>query len=123
MGNNKILIIDDNAQDRKIMERFLNKAGFAKILFAEKGEEGIEKARSERPDLVIIDTLLPGIDGFEVCQQIRQIQGLSMLKIIIITGFIDAIDAVKAKRMGADDYCVKTSDFAPLIESLKELLK
>ncbi len=122
MGN-KILIIDDNAQDRKIMERFLNKAGFAEILFAEKGEEGIEKVRSERPDLAIIDTLLPGIDGFEVCRQIRQIQGLSMLKIIIITGFIDAIDAVKAKRMGADDYCVKTSDFAPLIESLKELLK
>ena len=117
----KILIIDDNEQDRKIMQRFLNKAGYEEILMAETGEEGVKKAESEKPDLVIIDTMLPGIDGFEVCRQIRGIQGSSAPKIVITTGTIDAVDAVKARRMGADDYCVKTSDCLPLIEAVKNL--
>ena len=118
----KILIVDDNEQDRKIMKRFLNKADYEEIFIAETGEEGVKKAESEKADLVIIDTLLPGIGGFEVCRQIREAQGSTTPKIIIITGSIDAVDAVKARRAGADDYCVKTTDFLPLIEAVKKLI-
>jgi len=119
----KILIIDDSEQDRKIMKRFLNKAGYEQIIMAETGEEGVKKAEFEKADLVIIDTLLPGIDGFEVCRQIRQIEGSTIPRIIMITGTVDAVDAVKARRAGADDYCVKTTDFLPLIEAVKNLVE
>ena len=117
----KLLIIDDNEQDRKIMKRFLNKAGFENIVMAETGELGVEKALSEKPDIIVLDTLLPGINGFEVCRRIREKQGQSGSKIIIMTGNVDAIDAVEARKMGADDYCVKTSDYAPMVEAVKNL--
>lgn len=116
----KILIIDDNEQDRKIIKRFLNKAGFKEIIMAESGEEGLEKVEQKKPDLVIVDTLLPGIDGFEVCSKIREAQGPTNPKIIVMTGFVDAVDAVKARQMGADDYTVKTSDYVSLIEAVQE---
>ena len=118
----KILIIDDNAQDRMIMKRFLNKAGHKDILMAESGEEGLKIAEAENPDLLIIDTVLPGIDGFEACSRIRELQGQPPPKIIIMTGMIDAVDAVKAKRVGADDYCVKTSDGSSLMEAVEKLV-
>jgi len=118
----KILIIDDNDQDQKIMNRYLKEEGFEDVLFAHNGGEGIEKARSEKPDLIVIDTLLPEMDGFEVCRKIREEDGISQVKIIIITGFIDAVDAVKARSVGADDYCVKTSDFSSLIEAVKSIV-
>ncbi|MFH0731519.1 MAG: response regulator [Candidatus Omnitrophota bacterium] len=116
----KILVIDDNEQDRKIIKRFLNKAGYKDVVLAETGEVGVEKAKFDNPELVISDTMLPGIDGFEVCRQIREAQ--AGIKIIMMTGAIDAVDAVKAKKMGADDYCVKTSDYAVLLEAVKKLI-
>ena len=118
----KILIIDDNEQDRKIMKRFLNRAGYEHILMAETGEEGVKAAESRKPDLVIIDTLLPGIDGFEACRRIRETHGPATPKIVMITGSVDAVDAVKARTVGTDDYCVKTRDYAPLIEAVAKLL-
>lgn len=118
----KILLVEDNDQDRKIMKRFLSKEGYEEISMAESGEEGVEKAESEKPDLVISDTNLPGINGFEVCQRIREAQGATTPKIIIMTGAIDAVDAVKARKMGADDYCVKTSDCSSLLEAVKNLI-
>ncbi len=118
----KILIIEDNEQDRKIMKRFLSKAGYEDIVMAETGEDGLKKAESEKPDLVISDTNLPGINGFEVCQRIREARGPTTPKIIVMTGAIGAVDAVKARKMGADDYCAKTSDCVPLIEAVKKLI-
>ena len=117
----KVLIIDDNEQDQKIIKRFLNKAGYEEIIMAATGQEGLKKARAEKPDLIILDTLLPDTVGFEVCCQIKQDKNVPLPKIIMMTGTIDAVDAVKAREAGADDYCVKTVDCAPLIEALKNL--
>ncbi len=119
----KILIIDDSEQDRKIMARFLKKAGYEDLILAETGEEGVEKAKAESPDLVVSDTVLPGIDGFEVCRKIREAQGDQTPKIIIVTGAIDAVNAVKARTLGANDYCAKTSDCVPLLEAIGNLIK
>jgi DNA-binding response OmpR family regulator len=118
----KILIIDDSEQDLKIMKRFLKKAGYEDIITAATGNEGVEKARSEKPAMVVSDTILPDIDGFEVCRQIREAMGPENPKIIITTGAIDAVNAVKARKMGADDYCAKTSDAAPLLENIRKYL-
>ncbi len=120
---NKILIVEDNEQDRKIITRVLNKAGFKDIVTAENGEEGVEKAKSEKPNLIILDTVLPGIDGFETCSRIRKAQGSKTTKIIVTTGAVDAVDASKARSSGADDYIVKTSDFSYLLKGIKNLFK
>ncbi len=122
MSDETILIIDDSETDRKIFSRFLKKAGYEKIITAETGEEGIKKAKLKNPDLVITDTMLPGINGFEVCRQLRKNFGSHKPKIIICTGSIAAVDAIEARRAGANDYCVKTSDAAPLLETVKRLL-
>lgn len=119
----KILIIDDNPDDLLIAKKFLEKNGFKDIVTAENGEEGVKIAESQRPDLVVTDTQMPGIDGFETCRRIREALGQDHPKIVIITGAIDAVDAVKAREVGADDYCAKTSDIAPLLEIVKTLFK
>jgi twitching motility two-component system response regulator PilH len=118
----RILIIEDNADDLLIIENYLARSGYNEIITAGDAAEGVKKAKEENPDLVISDTLLPGSNGFEVCRQIREIYGQERPKIIIMTGSIDAVDAVKARKVGADDYCAKTSDCAPLLEAVKKLI-
>jgi len=118
----KILVIDDTDSDRKIVVRFLNKAGYDMVVTAENGEKGVEMAAAEKPGLVITDTMMPGIDGFETCRQIREAHNRETMKIIVTTGAIDAVDAVKARKAGADDYCVKTSDSAQLIMAVKNCI-
>ena len=117
----KVLVVEDNEQDRKIIKRFLNKAGYDNVVMAVTGQEGIDEAKKEEPELIILDTILPDMPGFEVCRRIRQIDELKYVKIVIQTGSIDAVDAVKAKQVGADDYCVKTSDCAPLLLAVKNM--
>jgi DNA-binding response OmpR family regulator len=118
----KILVIDDNEVDLIIVKRCLNQAGYDEIITAEDATEGVKKAKEEKPDLVISDTLLPGSNGFQVCTRIRELYNQTTPKIIIMTGAIDAVDAVKARKAGADDYCAKTSDCLPLIEAVKKLI-
>ncbi len=117
----KILIVEDNEDDLIIAKRYLAKAGFTEIVFAGNVEDGVKKAVEEKPDIVITDTLLPDSNGFEVCRRIREACGSAGPKIIIVTGSIDAVDAVKARKVGADDYCAKTSDCAPLLEALRKI--
>ena len=118
----KILIIDDTVTDRKIVVRYLNKAGYIDVITASTGEEGVELAAKEKPDLVITDTNMPGIDGFEACRRIREGGTKEAPKIIVTTGAIDAVDAIKARKCGADDYCVKTSTSDQLLASVKNLI-
>jgi len=118
----KILIVEDNDQDRKLMLRFLSKAGYTELSFAAAGWEGIECAVRTQPGIVIIDTILPDMQGFEVCRAVKQSCAASA-KIIVMTGCIDAVDAGKARKAGADDYVVKTSDFFPLIEAVRAMVQ
>lgn len=118
----KVLVIDDNKDDLLLIQRYLKEADCNNIITAESGEEGVKKVKEERPDVVVLDTLLGKEDGFEVCSKIRKATGPTTPKIIIITGAIDAVDAVKAKKSGADDYCAKTSDCGLLLEAVKKLV-
>ena len=115
-----ILLVDDSEQDRKIMTRLLRQAGHGEPIEARTPEEADAAVASRLFDLAIVDTVLPGGDGFEVCRRIRAAQ--RGIKIIMITGLIDALDAGKARRAGADDYVVKTSSGAPLLEAVETAL-
>ena len=117
----RILIIDDNEDDLILATRYLTRAGYKRIATVTDAAEGVKRAIAEKPDVVISDTVLPGSSGFEVCRQIREVCGPTEPKIVIITGSIDAVDAVKARTMGANDYCAKASDCGPLLEAMQKL--
>src|SRR5437660_1660326 len=118
--NPSILIIDDDPQFTKLMRLRLKKAGFENINCARDEEEALHCAKAHSPDLIILDTVLPRTDGFEICKKMRRLPELSHSKIIITTGSIDAVDAGKARNAGADDYIVKTSDLAYLMNAVKK---
>ncbi len=118
--NKKILVIDDNQDDLEIMKECLNQAGYDEIFFSESGEEGVKKAEEEAPDVVIIDTNMSGVNGFETCKRIKSFEKIKT-KVIMITGFIDAFDAGKAREVGADDYVIKDASFVDLIEAVHNL--
>ncbi len=117
----KILIIDDNVDDMEIMNKQLKAAGFQDFFSAGSGKEGIKMAQDHNPDLIILDTLLPDIDGFEVCRRLKQNKNLSS-QVIMLTGAVDAVDAGKAREAGCDDYAVKTADCAMLLNAVKKLM-
>jgi len=117
----KILIIEDNPAECAILRAALEKWGFT-VFASSFGKEGVSRAKETAPDIVIIDTILPDADGFNVCRQIRQISGKTQPKIIIITDNVDAVDAVKARRNGCDDYVVKTADCQAILKAIEKLI-
>ena len=117
----KVLLIEDSPTVLGIIQAALEDEGY-EVIPAVDGQEGIKKAEVDQPDLVIIDTILPDIDGFAVCEKIRDLYGQKIPKIIIMTGAFAAIDAEKARAAGADDYCAKTSDISNIVVAAKELV-
>ena len=115
-----IIIIDDEPRVRDVLKFKLEAKGYT-VSIANNGEEGLEAIKSNKPDLVILDTILPGIDGFEVCKAIRKTKGIEGTKIIMTTSKIDALDPVTARMLGADDFVVKTLDFSKIIEAVKNI--
>jgi len=121
MKDIKILVIEDNEDDVFLVKKILGDLGYQNILIAGNGEEGIEISKKENPDIIILDTILPGMNGFQVCEEIKKIGGITS-KVIINTGNIDAIDATKARKVGADEYVAKTSDFQYVLEAIKKIV-
>jgi len=98
----KVLIVDDSGFDREAMKKtFLLRAEKVEVVFAKNGEEGVAKAREYQPDIVFADTVFPGIDGFEVCRQIKSMDK-QRAKVVVMTGSVSAIDLGKAREAGAD---------------------
>lgn len=117
----KLLIIDDSQNVLSMLRELFSADGFTVITTLD-AEDGTRLAIENQPDLVIVDTLMPGMDGFDVTKEIKEKLGEKAPKIIMITGSVDAIDAVRARRAGADDYCVKTSDMSNLLNAARNLL-
>jgi len=119
----KILVIEDNREEWQFIERFFNKAGFKIIEFVDNGREGLQKVETDSFDLVIVDTKLPDTDGFEVCSKIKRKQIEDRPRIILMTGFMDAVDASRARKIGVDEYCMKSADYYCLVKIAQELLE
>jgi len=118
----KILIIDDSQGDRQLVKEYLTEAGFDfEYLLASSGEEGVARIKDFQPDVVVIDTKLPGINGYETCRQIKVLA--PQTKAIILTGVVDAVDCGKAREAGADEFTIKTSNYEVFTESFREMLK
>lgn len=108
-----VLIVDDDALTRALAADALRLAGFA-VVEAESGEEGLAVFEAERPDLVLLDVIMPGIDGFEVCQRLRAHPRLGRVPVIMLTGLDDTESIQKAYDSGATDFISKPINWALL---------
>ena len=119
----KILLVEDNEQNYDMLTRRLQKRGY-EVVLAVDGEEAVEKARSEEPDLILMDLKLPEQDGYAATRQIREIpgDGVADVPIIAITAHALTEDEDKALAAGCDDYHAKPVSFSQLVEQMKALL-
>ena len=116
----RILVVDDDAKIRTVVRRGLAYEGY-RVVEAATGEEGLEKAREHLPDLVVLDIMLPGIDGLEVTRRLRA--GKDDVSILMLTARDDVRDRVEGLETGADDYLVKPFSFEELLARVHALLR
>jgi len=118
-----ILIIEDDKFLRELIARKLKEEDF-RASEAVDGEEGIKKIKEEKPDLVLLDLILPGIDGFEVLSRMKEESALSSIPVIILSNLGQKEDVEKGLKMGAVDYLIK-AHFTPgeIIDKIKNDLK
>jgi two-component system phosphate regulon response regulator PhoB len=115
-----IIIVEDEADIRELLELSLGKAGYA-VRACASGEEGIAQARLSLPDLMLLDLMLPGVNGLEVCRQIRAMPGAEF-PVIMVTARGSESDIVAGLEMGADDYIVKPFSLPVLLARVKKAL-
>ncbi len=119
--NEKILVIEDDPNALRLVEYKLGQEGY-QVITAADGLEGLKKAREEHPDLIILDIMLPGLDGYEVCQRLRQEPKTIKLPILMLSAKARGIDKATGLKVGADDYLTKPADPAMVVAKVKTLL-
>jgi two-component system response regulator MprA len=116
----RILVVDDDPKIRAVVRRGLAYEGY-RVVEAASGEEGLEKAREHLPELVVLDVMLPGIDGLEVTRRLRS--GGDEIAILMLTARDEVRDRVAGLETGADDYLVKPFSFEELLARVHALLR
>ena len=118
----KILLVEDNEMNRDMLSRRLLRKGYA-VVVATDGRQGIAMARSEAPDLILMDMSLPLLDGWEATRQLKAALETRSIPIIALTAHAMAGDREKAIEAGCDDYDTKPIEFARLVDKIEALLK
>ena len=118
-----IVVVEDDAVIRAVLEMALAAEGFAKVVGCARGDEGLTAIRRRRPDLALLDVMLPGVDGFTICRRIRETPALSGTRIVMITARTQSEDIVRGLECGADDYVTKPFDRKVLIARIRAVLR
>lgn len=118
----KILIVDDEAGIRELLKYNLEKEGF-RVEEAEDGQGAVMAARHNRPDLVVLDLMLPGMDGLEVCRTLKNLKETAAVPIIMLTAKSEEIDKIIGLELGADDYLTKPFSPRELVARVKAVLR
>jgi CheY-like chemotaxis protein len=117
----KILLVEDNEMNRDMLARRLRRKHF-EVVLALDGGEGVALAHSERPDLILMDMSLPGLDGWEATRQIKTSPETSAVPVIALTAHAMSGDRERALDAGCDDYDTKPVEFTGLLEKIEALL-
>ncbi len=117
----RILLVEDNEMNRDMLSRRLSKKGFD-VIIAVDGEEGIEKAKSELPDLILMDMSLPKVDGWQATRILKAKQETQVIPIIALTAHAMAEDKDKAMEAGCDDFDTKPIEMDRLLGKISALL-
>ena len=119
MSMGKILVCDDDRNIAELLRLYLEKEGYT-VVIAFDGEEALEKFHAENPDLVLLDIMMPKLDGWQVCREIRK---TSNVPIIMITAKGETFDKVLGLELGADDYVVKPFDAKEIVARIKAVIR
>jgi DNA-binding response OmpR family regulator len=118
----RILVVDDDANFARALDLYLRKAGYA-VSVALSGGEGLQQVARDRPDLVILDVMMPDMDGFEVCRRLRSNPDTSRLPVLMFTARMQITDKIGGFEAGADDYVTKPAHLAEVLARVKALLR
>ena len=121
MMKKTILVIEDNEDNRRIMRDLLTSGGY-EVIEAVTGEDGVTAAEIHRPDLILMDVQLPGMDGYEATKRIKANHNLQKVPIIMVTSYALSGDDVKAFEAGCDDYVSKPFSPRKLLAKIREYL-
>ena len=119
----KILVVEDDSTIRTLLGMALDGAGYTEVTMAGRGDEGLDAVRFGKPDLVLLDVMLPGLDGFTVARRIRETAELAATRIIMLTARTQPEDIVRGLEAGADDYVTKPFDRKVLLARIKAVLR
>ena len=117
----KVLLVEDNEMNRYMLSRRLERRGY-EIVLAEDGLQGVEQAATARPDIVLLDMSLPGLDGWEVAGRLKSDPATAAIPIIALTAHAMAGDRERALQAGCDDYDTKPIELPRLLEKMTALL-
>jgi two-component system phosphate regulon response regulator PhoB len=122
MTKQKVLIIEDERALQEVLIYNLEREGF-EVSVASDGQDGLRRARSFEPDVILLDLMLPVIDGLEVCRQLRADAKTQGIRVLMLTARSEEVDEIVGFNMGADDYVTKPFKVKPLIHRIKALLR
>jgi DNA-binding response OmpR family regulator len=117
-----VLVIDDEPELVKLLDYNLTKAGYL-VLSARDGEAGLAAARKHAPDVIVLDVMMPGLDGWEVCKRLRQEPATAGIPLLMLTAKAEEADRVLGLELGADDYLTKPFGVRELVARVKALLR
>lgn len=120
MAIKRILVVDDSATERHIIGEILTKQGF-EVIFAESGEMGVAKAKQDKPDLVVMDVVMPGLNGFQATRAISKDTETGQIPVLLCTTKDQETDKIWGMRQGARDYLVKPINAAELLSKIAAL--
>src|SRR5215471_3175183 len=118
----RVLIVDDIPPNVKLLEAKLT-SEYYDVITAENGHKAIELARRESPDLILLDVMMPGLDGFKVCEVLKSDPTTAHIPIIMVTALSDAADRVRGLQAGADDFLSKPVRDVPLFARVRSLIR
>ncbi len=118
----QILVVEDQEDNRRILRDLLTSAGF-ELVEATTGEEGVAMAETHRPDLILMDIQLPGLDGYETTRRIKGNPALQQIPVIAVTSYALSGDDVKAREAGCDGYVAKPFSPRALLAKVREYLR
>jgi DNA-binding response OmpR family regulator len=118
----KVLIVDDEPGIIVALQFLMEQNGYATIV-AFSGEEAMEAVAQHHPDLILLDIMLPVVDGFEVCQRVRENPDWNDIRIVLVTALGSEVNVTKGLDLGADAYITKPFSNADLVAKVKELIE
>lgn len=118
----QILVVEDDTDIRALLRFNLEREGFA-VLEAPDGVQGLELARRHRPDLILLDVMLPGLDGFEVCRRLGAQAETALIPVLVLTARGEEMDRVVGLSLGADDYVVKPFSVREILLRIRAILR
>jgi DNA-binding response OmpR family regulator len=119
MNRTKILLVDDDPNIRQLVGLYLTREGF-EVQEAERGDEALKAFRASAPNLILLDIMLPGMDGWQVCREVRKV---SNIPIIMLTAKDETFDKVLGRELGADDYIAKPFEPKELVARIKAVIR